>query len=416
MVIHLITRLPMGGATQLVFDISKRMRNSGEDVLILTGVSDAATSLSAANNRILDDVRAAGIPVKVVPRLQHKISLIEDLRAFVWLCKELRNHRGAVVHLHSSKAGILGRIACWVAGIRRVVFHVHGWSFSRSEGFARSAQFLLERLFYPLTATYVFVCEADMLEFVRMGGNPKIVDRSRVIYPGTAFLTQQDRRTHRRELRARLGYHDGDFVIGTVGRLDFQKNPQAFVAIAREYAAIDDSARFLWVGEGMYRGEVEALIASAGLTDRFVLAGFVDDAEPYNAVFDAFVLSSRYEGLPLSVVKALSCAMPVVGFLVNGMNDFHGRFESVIAVPPGDSAAFVRGLSTARAMLVNGRETLEREAQIVRETMNGDRMYDAILDTYASLGWKRRAAHGSSLPHGVLIDAGSRPVVSGSAE
>lgn len=406
MVIHLITRLPMGGAMQLVYDITKRLHESGEEVLILTGVSDAS-SLSATNNRILEDVYAAGIPVMVVPHLQDRISAPDDLRALFWLCAKLRKHRDAIVHIHSSKAGILGRIACWVAGVKRVVFHVHGWSFSRSLSLARKLMFLLERAFYHLTDAYIFVCQADMVEFVCMGGNRGMVAKARVIYPGTVFLSEDERRRHRLELRVKLGYRESDFVIGSIGRLDYQKNPQAFVAIAKQYAKTDRTARFLWVGEGRDRGEVEELVARAGLSDRFTLAGFVADAEPYNAVFDAFVLSSRYEGLPLSVVKALSCAMPVVGFLVNGMRDFHGRFESVIAIAPGDSEAFVKGLATARAMLGTSRSTLDREARIVRETMNGDRMYEAILDLYTSMGWQSGLHKASAPPPSPAFDKGS---------
>lgn len=407
MVIHLITRLPMGGATQLVFDITKRMHESGEEVLILTGVADAA-SLSAKNNRVLEQVYAAGIPVAVCPYLRDRISTPNDLRALFWLCAKLRMHRAAIVHIHSSKAGILGRLACRVAGVKRVIFHVHGWSFSRSRGLARKLAFLLERAFYHLTDAYVFVCRDDMLEFVRMGGNRGIETKGRVIYPGTVFLSEDERRRHRRELRARLGFTDGDFVIGSIGRLDYQKNPQAFVPIAKRYSEADSTARFIWIGEGRDRGEVEGLIERAGLSGRFTLTGFVEDAEPYFGVLDTFVLTSRYEGLPLSVIKALSCATPVVGFLVNGMNDLHTKFESVLAVAPGDSEAFVKGLATARAMLGTARSMLESEARIVRERMNGDRMYDAIVELYASMGRAGGARADSAPPPGLAASTRDR--------
>ena len=109
MVIHVITRLPMGGATQLVYDITQRMHASGQDVLIVTGLSDEQRSFSAKNNRILEQVYAAHIPVEVCPYLQHRISLLNDLRALLWITTRLRRRKPDIVHLHSSKAGILGR-------------------------------------------------------------------------------------------------------------------------------------------------------------------------------------------------------------------------------------------------------------------------------------------------------------------
>jgi len=80
MVIHLITRLPIGGATQLDYDITQRMHTSGQGVLILTGISDEKRSSSAKNNRILEAVQAANIPVEVCTYL-HRVSPVNDLRA-----------------------------------------------------------------------------------------------------------------------------------------------------------------------------------------------------------------------------------------------------------------------------------------------------------------------------------------------
>lgn len=383
MVIHLITRLPMGGATQLVYDITKRMHESGQEVLILTGLSDERRSFSAKNNKILEDVHEAKIPVDVCLHLQHRISIVSDSLALLWLYKKLKHYQPAIVHIHSSKAGILGRLACKLAGIKRVIFHVHGWSFSSSRGFTRWVYLRLERFFQRLTTEYIFVSRQDIRDFVLLGGDPHIESKSHVVYPGTDFLAPEDGRERRRCLRQRLGFCDEDHVVGSVGRLDYQKNPQMFVTVAHEYAKVNPHARFVWVGEGDERGAVEEKIGSLGLSDRFTLTGFVEDAQQFYYLFDTFALTSRYEGLPLSVIRALASGTPVVEFLSNGMIDLNDRFRSVLGVPPGDVKEFVKQLEVARTMLTANRAVLEEEARFVRENLNRDRMYEAILDVYA---------------------------------
>ena len=376
----------MGGATQLVYDITKRMHASGQEVLIVTGLSNEDTSLSAWNNRILEDVYEAGIPVEICPHLQHRITPINDFRALLWLTAKLKEHRGAVVHIHSSKAGILGRLACRLAGIERAVFHVHGWSFSSAQGVTRRVYLELEKAFERLTSEYIFVSRQDMRDFIRLGGNPRIESRSHVIYPGTDFGPLNNGRSRRGELRAAFGFDDHHHVVGSIGRLDYQKNPQLFVTIAAQYAGAHPDARFVWVGEGVERSAIERQIHRLGLSDSFHLTGFVDDVDPYYHMFDTFALTSRYEGLPLAVIRALACGTPVVEFLSNGMIDLDERFRSVLGVPHGDIDGFVRQLHVARTMSMKDRPALEEDARWVRDNLSLDKMYEAIMGVYRNAG------------------------------
>ena len=392
MVIHLITRLAMGGAQQLVYDITKRMHESGEKVLILTGLSNEKTSLSAKNNRILEDVRAAALPVEVCPCLHDRISLLNDIRAFMWIYRKVREHDPAIVHIHSSKTGILGRLACALAGVKRVVYHVHGWSFSRAEGATRSLYVLLERIFYWLTAEYIFVCRQDMLDFIQLGGNPEVTAKSHVVYPGADYWTPGGTGESPQDIRQRHGFSDEDFLIGSVGRLDYQKNPEMFISIAHLYADVNERAHFVWIGEGDDRVKVEAQIKRLNLTDRVTLLGYVEEVDPYFAVLDTFAMTSRYEGLPLTVIKSLGCGTPVVGFLTNGMNDLNDKYSSVLGVPKNDVDEFVRQLDVAFGMATEDSAVLKEDAKAVRETMNRSRMYEQIMSVYAATSGSESSA------------------------
>ena len=156
------------------------------------------------------------------------------------------------------------------------------------------------------------------------------------------------------------------------------------MTVAHHYAKINPDARFIWIGEGDARDEVERLIESLKLSDQFLLPGYVEDVEPYYAMFDTFALTSRYEGLPLAVIKALASGTPVVEFLSNGMIDLNEKFRSGLGAPQGDVVEFVRQLENARLMLVEETDVLEEEARFVRENLNRDRMYEAIMKVYAS--------------------------------
>jgi len=267
-----------------------------------------------------------------------------------------------------------------------VIFHIHGWRFSRFHGLARRMYLMLERAFYRLTTEYIFVSRQDILDFVALGGNAGTEGKSHVIYPGADFVGPEEGTEHRRRLRKEMGFRDTDHVVGTIGRLDYQKNPQMFVRMAAEYSKINPAAQFVWIGEGNERSEVEEMVEELGLADRFFLPGYVDDVEPYYFLFDTFAFTSRYEGLPLSVVKALASGTPVVEFLSNGMIDLNTQFRSVLGAPPGSVDEFVSQLDKARLMLVDERDVLEAEAAFVRKNLNRDRMYEAIMEVYFRTG------------------------------
>ena len=146
MVVHIITRLAMGGAQQQAFEIVRRMHNSHKKVTIFTGLTDAKKSLSAHDNKILELVYEENIPVEVIPSLTDRVSLTKDIKSLFKLYKLLKTYKPSVVHIHSSKTGILGRLACKFLNVEKIIYHVHGWSFSSSSGFSYKLYLFLENI------------------------------------------------------------------------------------------------------------------------------------------------------------------------------------------------------------------------------------------------------------------------------
>ena len=384
MIVHIITRLAMGGAQQQAFEIVKRMHQSGREVVIFTGLSDQKKSLTAKDNKILKLLQKENIPVEIVPTLNDRISIGNDLKSLIHIYCLIKKYKPSIVHIHSSKTGILGRIASRVLKIEKVIYHVHGWSFSSSTGLTKRLYLFLEKAFYYITTDYIFVCEQDMIDFIDFGGNENIKKKSNVIYPGCHFIESNEIEKTKNSLRNKLGISKTDHLIGTVARLDFQKNPQIFVEIANKYFKKDKNAKFMWVGKGDILNEVKSLIKKYGLSDRFILPGFVDDVEPYFSIFDIFILTSRYEGLPVTILKAHSCGIPIVSYQINGVKDLSIKFKSVFGTKPFAIAEFVENLILAKKLISENPELIKREAKVIRNKFNIKVMYDNVLQVYNS--------------------------------
>jgi glycosyltransferase involved in cell wall biosynthesis len=382
MIVHIITRLALGGAQQIVYELSKRLKENGKDVVVFTGHSKSGVEGSKNNDIILDHIIKLGVATRICRFFRNSISPLNDLLAVFWLIKNLRELQPAVVHIHSSKTGILGRICCKIVGVERVIYHVHGWSFSSATGFRKQFYLFLEKLFFYLTDHYIFVCKQDIFDFISFGGNKKIGDRSSVIYPGADFVKIIDNKKNRDVLRADLGLNKDDFVVGAIARLDYQKNPLFFIRFAGIYSNINKKAKFLWIGDGVQFDLVSELIEKEGIKDKVILPGYITDVEQYFSVFDVFAITSLYEGLPLTCVKALANGVPIVGFLRNGMIDLHDMFDSFFGVPFNQMAKFIEAVERARDFMQNEKETLRQESSLIREQFNTDVMCNSIISLY----------------------------------
>ena len=171
-------------------------------------------------------------------------------------------------------------------------------------------------------------------------------------------------------------------MIGTVARLDHQKNPEFFFRFASLYSKQNCQAKFLWIGDGILMCQMLKFITKEGLQDRVIMPGYISDVESYYSVFDIFCITSRYEGLPVTCIKALANGVPVAGFLRNGMIDLHERFDSFFGVPFNRLTKFVEAVEHARNFLQNEKKTLQRESSFVREQWNMDMMCEKIISLY----------------------------------
>jgi glycosyltransferase involved in cell wall biosynthesis len=316
------------------------------EVTIVTGGCGAGADSDGSGDGMLARATAAGLTVLRVPELVSPISPGNDRRALRRLCELMARGGYEVVHTHSAKAGALGRLAAERAGTPRVVHTFHGFPFHEFQSRPRRAAYVgIERYLARRTDIFLAVGGAVAAEAVRRG--IAVPERIRVINPAIEPSAGPAGPAARAAARSRLGVPIGCKVVGTVGRVDYQKAPESFVDAI---AGLDrDDVFAIWIGDGPMREEIEARAVRRGLQGRFLCTGHRDDVPELLPGLDVFAMASRYEGLPCAVAEAMAAGLPVVATAVNAVPD---------VVIPGDTGLLVsperpRQLAAAISHLLN---------------------------------------------------------------
>jgi glycosyltransferase involved in cell wall biosynthesis len=315
-VLHVITRLIVGGAQEnTLMTVIGQHRTPGIEVTLLAGIDNGP------EGNLHDRAHEAGVDLQLTDDLIRPISPRVDPIALGRLVAFLRRGRYDVVHTHSAKAGILGRIAARLVGVPIVVHTVHGLSFGEYNTRWKNAAYIAaERVCTPLTHKIVTVCDAVRDGALAAGLGRK--DDYVTIFSGfhiDRFLAVRDQLSVA-EAKAKLGLPRDALVVGKVARLFPQKGHDHFMAAAKLIAAREPRARFLLVGDGILRPDLEREAAQAGIRDRFVFTGLVrPDAVPaLIQAMDVAVHTSIREGLARVIPQASAVGKPVVTFRMDG--------------------------------------------------------------------------------------------------
>lgn len=269
-----------------------------------------------------EQLRKIGVRVHLVPELERAISPKRDVQAYVALRDFFRAEQPHIVHTHSSKTGILGRFAANAARVPIIVHTVHGYAFPAESRRAIKAIFkFLERRAGRVTDRMIVLNDADAAIARDLLGVP---ERRLALLPnGVDVHTYAPATPARRQAlrKSVFGIDAPDHVIiGMVGRLWLQKNPQCFVRAAIRVAAQRLNVSFFMVGDGEFRAELVAAIKAAGYADRIRILGWRSDVPELLKALDVMVLPSRWEGMPLAILEAMSSAVPVVASDIPGNN------------------------------------------------------------------------------------------------
>jgi glycosyltransferase involved in cell wall biosynthesis len=303
------------------------------------------TLVTGSGGPLLDEARAHGVDVVVIPELVSPISPRQDVVALARIIAVLRERHVDVVHTHSAKAGALGRVAARRVGARRVVHTMHGFPFHAFQSPQTRATYVqIERSLSRLTDVYLAIGTGVAVEMIRRGlARPEQI---RTIGPAVDPPTVITSPATRARARLLLGIRDDALVVGTVGRMDYQKAPEILIeAVSR----LTSQAMLVWAGDGPLLDAARQQVAALGLQDRVLLLGNRADVPTILPAFDVFAMASRYEGLPCVIVEAQQSGIPVVATAVNAVPDVVIPGESGLLVPPGRADLLAGALDHALA-------------------------------------------------------------------
>jgi glycosyltransferase involved in cell wall biosynthesis len=318
------------------------------------------TILAPADGALVDRAERAGLNVVPLRALRGGRHFYpgDDLEAVRELLDCLRARGFDVVHTHGTKAGLFARLAARRLGFGAVVHSIHGFPFHEFQSApTRRILLSLERRLGRITDWFMTDGTFVASEAVRLRIAPP--DRVRAVVSPIDPIDPVTELS-RRHARAALGIPDTTKVIGTTGRLEEQKAP---LDMARAIAALGrDDVMMVWVGDGDLRSKTERLVARLGIADRFVLLGNRDDVPRLLPAFDVFAMSSLFEGLPCSIVEAMTCGIPVVATAVNSVPELVIAGRTGLTARPGDP----RSLSVALAYMLDHPDEAARMAAAAR--------------------------------------------------
>jgi glycosyltransferase involved in cell wall biosynthesis len=384
-VIHVITRLIVGGAQEnTVASVLGLQQKPGCEASLISGPS------SGPEGALLPALAGSLPRLIVVPELVRALHPWKDWMAMRRLARLFRSSRPDIVHTHSGKAGILGRLAAARAGVPIIIHTIHGPSFGAFQGPAANRLFrAAERRAAIVTTHFVTVAAAMAEQYLAAGiGRP---DQYTTIFSGfdlAPFLSARNDL----QLRARHNLAPTDIVIGKIARLFKLKGHEDLFAVAPALIQACDRLKFLLVGDGEWRARFAARARRLGLEKHFVFTGLVAPREvpALVGIMDLVVHLSRREGLPRALSQALAAARPVVAYDCDGAKEVCVDNETGFLLRPGDRPGL-----TARVLQLAGdpalRERLGRcGQQRAIERFGVDRMIDDLYRLYLKLATERR--------------------------
>jgi glycosyltransferase involved in cell wall biosynthesis len=381
---HVITRLVVGGAQENTVATVLGLREKfGVTVDLISGPA------IGPEGSLESEVKKIPGLLQIVPELIRPIHPLKDFLALKKLEAIFREQKPQIVHTHSGKAGILGRLAARRAGVPVVIHTIHGPSFGNFQN--ASANFVFrsaEKHAAKATTHFIVVSNAMKEQYLAAG-----IGRSEQytkIFSGFAlepFLAAKNDL----ELRAKLGIAPDDFVVGKIARLFKLKGHDDLFAVAPELVRANPKIKFLLVGDGEWRARFEKMADEIALRNHFIFTGLVPPAvvPKYVGIMNALVHLSLREGLPRALPQALAAAKPVIAYDCDGAREICLDDKTGFLIQPGDLTDLKNRLLQL-AVDSALRDKFSRAGQnLVRENFGVENMVDAIYNLYLKLAAER---------------------------
>jgi glycosyltransferase involved in cell wall biosynthesis len=373
-VLHIHTLSVISGSGLNVLDTVKRLKEKGYKVEFAS---------SPEGGSLIDEVASFGITVRPLRYLGREVNILKDPLALFELMLLIRRQRYDIVHTHNSKAGFIGRIAARIAGVPVVIHTIHGFSFHEYERPPfRILYVLLERLAAKFSDALITVSTPLKEWGLRLGIGK---DAQYRVIPDGIDIERFKVNTDSGIKRSELGIAADDLAVGLVAKLWDGKGHHTLIKAMPDIIKEVPRVKFIFVGEGYLRRNLENQVTTLGLKDSVLFTGFRKDIPEITSIFDLAVLPSFFEGLGRSLLEAMVLSKPVVATNVGGIPEVVKDNLNGFLVPPGDA----RALAEAIIHLLKNKELRRRMGEEGRkqidERFSTKKMVDNIEGVYRQI-------------------------------
>ena len=366
-IIHIITRLDMGGSAQNTLLTCHQLAWKYEMVLVhgLSQESNMTDPEREAVEEQIESARVKGVKIVAVPSLVRRISPASDILTLYDLVRIIQKEKPDIVHTHTSKAGILGRLAAKITKVPYIVHTPHGHVFCGHFGPLLSRIFIwIEKLFSFFTDRMITLTEGEKKDYIKLCQCP--AEKLFKIHSGVDIEKFKQRPVSAVEKKRSLGLAQNGLVVGFIGWLLPIKGPMHLLKAMEDVLRDYNDTVLVFTGKGDLDVDLRTAALKTTANGRVNFLGWRNDIDEIMPIFDIFVLPSLNEGMGRVLVEAMAAGKPVVASNVGGIPDLVQNDINGLLVPPGDEKA----LSASIKQLINDPEKAKLMGQRGKELCN----------------------------------------------
>ncbi len=334
-ILYVITKSNFGGAQRYVYELAVAMREAGHRVAVA----------SAADGILVDKLKAAGVTHYPIKSFQRDINPRKELGVISELNACLKDFRPDVIHLNSSKAGLIGAIVSRFQRVPKIIYTSHGWAFNEDRNLIEKSIFgLLHWLTVLFSHRTIVVSNALQAQL----HGPFIKKKMEVIHLGREYPNHFNKGEAREALakyNEELSDHLSDSWTGTIAELHPVKQHEITIRAIARLANRGIIVRHIIIGDGQEKNKLEELINELSLQKNVFLLGSIDEASAYLKAFDVFVLSSRSEAFGYVILEAAQAGLPIVASNVGGIPEIVQDGSSATLIKNQSGLNFAEGIN-----------------------------------------------------------------------
>ena len=372
-ILHVITHLPIGGAQDNTLYTVELLDKEKYDISLCCNLDGELVERAK---------KIEAVKLFDIPFLCREVSPYRDIRAFLSLYKLFKKEDFTIIHTHSSKAGLLARLAAVLNKTPIVIHTIHGFAFNDFMNiFKRNFYIYVEKLLAKWTDILITVSNLNKKKIIDL--NITHENKIKNIYSGIDLNLFTNKRNN--DFRKELNLENNHILLGSVGRLSDQKDPitmiEAFGIISKPFP----NAHLALVGDGELKGKILEKIDQLKLNGKVHLTGNKNNPWSVYHSMDLFIMSSIYEGLGRSITEALSCGVPVVCTDVEGVPEIVRDNITGILVPPKDANKLADGIIRTLNDIETAKKMAEEGRRFVKDNFDVNKMVNDIDSLYNTL-------------------------------